>query len=105
MEGEAVETDGDQVEPVSVLVTRHPGHFDAALLDDLDDLDDVIATAEPLAITPVVRVRTDVEVDIVDVVRRIRESLPGEVGRAPTDWPHALSGHRSHRIHRRTTRP
>ena len=65
--------------------TRHPGHFDAALLDDLDDLDDVIATAEPLAITPVVRVRTDVEVDIVDVVRRIRESLPGEVGRAPTD--------------------
>ncbi len=62
--------------------TRHPGHFDAELLDDLDD---VIAAAEPLAITPVVRVRTDIKVDIADVVRRIREALPGEVGRAPTD--------------------
>jgi glucokinase len=62
--------------------TRHPGHFDGALLDDLDG---VIGAAEPLAITPVVRVRTDVPVDIPDVVRRIREALPGEVGRAPTD--------------------
>jgi len=47
---------------------RHPGHFDDALVDDLPD---ILATAEPLALGPVVRVSTDVPVDLDALVGRI----------------------------------
>lgn len=48
---------------------RHPGHFDAALLDDLPD---VIATAEPLAVGTVLRVTTDEPVDLDALVAELR---------------------------------
>ncbi len=58
---------------------RHPGHFDAALLDDLDE---VLAGAEPLALGPVLRVPTDRPVDIAAVAATVRILLgtttPGE---------------------------
>ena len=54
--------------------SRHPGHFDDLLLPDLDA---VLATAEPLALGPVVEVPTDRPVDLDDVVRRLRTHLSG----------------------------
>ena len=41
---------------------RHPGHFDAALLEELDE---VLRTAEPLALGDVLHVQTDRELDMV----------------------------------------
>jgi predicted kinase len=52
--------------------TRHPGHFDAALLPDLDD---VLAGAEPLGLGEVVRVATDQPVDLSALVPRLRAAL------------------------------
>jgi len=51
---------------------RHPGHFDDVLLPDLPD---VIATAEPLALGPVVQVRTEDPVDVATVVQLVRAAL------------------------------
>jgi predicted kinase len=53
---------------------HHPGHFDAALLPDLDA---VLATAEPLALGPVVEVPTDRPVDIDRVVHQVLAHLSG----------------------------
>jgi predicted kinase len=52
---------------------RHPGHYDADLLDTLDD---VLTGAEPLALGPVLRVPTDRPVD-VDVVTASVRALIG----------------------------
>ncbi len=52
--------------------TRHAGHFDEALVDDLPD---VLAIAEPLALGPVLRVATDVPIGLDSVVTRVREAL------------------------------
>lgn len=51
---------------------RHPGHFDQALLPDLDT---VIATAQPLGLGPVVRVATDRPVDVGSLVTQIRSAV------------------------------
>lgn len=51
---------------------RHPGHFDQALLPDLDT---VIATAQPLGLGPVVRVATDRSVDVGSLVAKIRSAV------------------------------
>ncbi|MFN8145851.1 MAG: AAA family ATPase [Candidatus Nanopelagicales bacterium] len=51
---------------------RHPGHFDDVLLPELPD---VIATAEPLALGPVVQVRTEDPVDVATVVQLVRAAL------------------------------
>ena len=49
---------------------RHPGHFDAALLDDLAQ---VLTTAEPLGLGDVLVVATDRDVDVDHIARRILE--------------------------------
>jgi hypothetical protein len=51
---------------------RHPGHFDA---EQLPDLDDVLAGAEPLGLGEVVRVATDGPVDLDALVVRLRTRL------------------------------
>lgn len=51
---------------------RHPGHFDTALLDDLPE---VLATAEPLALGPVLRVPSEQPVDLDALVARVRDAL------------------------------
>jgi predicted kinase len=48
---------------------RHPGHFDAELLDDLDE---VLAGAEPLGLGPVLEVPTDRPVDVAAVADAVR---------------------------------
>ena len=51
---------------------RHPGHFDAELLPDLDA---VLAAAEPLGLGVVVHVSTDRPVDLTALVPRLRAAL------------------------------
>ena len=51
---------------------RHTGHFDESLLDDLDQ---VIAAAQPLALGPVIEVCTDRRVDLASLVADIRRLL------------------------------
>jgi glucokinase len=53
---------------------RHPGHFDAELLPDLDA---VLATAEPLALGPVVEVPTDRPVDLDRLAQQLLAHLSG----------------------------
>jgi predicted kinase len=53
---------------------RHPGHYDDLLLPDLDG---VLATAEPLALGPVVEVPTDRLVDLDRVVQQLLAHLSG----------------------------
>jgi predicted kinase len=47
---------------------RHPGHFDSALLPELDE---VLRTAQPLALGAVLRVETDRELDVMAVARAV----------------------------------
>lgn len=54
---------------------RHPGHYDDALLSDLDE---VLAGAEPLALGPVLQVRTDHPVDIAAVAATVRILLESD---------------------------
>lgn len=51
---------------------RHPGHFDEVLLPDLPA---VLASAEPLALGPVVRVPTGAPVDLEPLVARLAAEL------------------------------
>jgi predicted kinase len=51
---------------------RHPGHYDELLLPELDR---VLATAEPLALGPVVEVATDRPVDLDGLVHRLQGQL------------------------------
>ncbi len=51
---------------------RHPGHFDDAFLGDLDE---VLASAEPLALGPVLHVSTDQPVDVAAVASTVRGLL------------------------------
>jgi predicted kinase len=60
---------------------RHPGHFDAELLDSFDD---VLATAEPLALGRVLRVPTDRPVDVQAVVDGVRSLLGSRLPTGPT---------------------
>jgi predicted kinase len=53
---------------------RHPGHYDSLLLPDLDR---VLATAEPLALGPVVEVPTDRPVDLDRLVQQLLAHLSG----------------------------
>jgi hypothetical protein len=48
---------------------RHPGHFDAELLEDLGE---VLATAEPLGLGEVIAVETDRPVDIERIADLVR---------------------------------
>ena len=47
---------------------RHPGHYDAALLPELDE---VLRTAEPLGLGEVLRVETDRDLDAVSLARSV----------------------------------
>ena len=47
---------------------RHPGHYDAALLPELDE---VLRTAEPLGLGEVLRVETDRDLDAVGLARSV----------------------------------
>ena len=51
---------------------RHPGHYDDHLLDSLPE---VVATAHPLDLGPVVRVRTDRPVDVAQLAAEVRATL------------------------------
>jgi predicted kinase len=53
---------------------RHPGHFDADLLPELDD---VLADAVPLALGPVIVVDTSVPVDTADLAVAVRSAITG----------------------------
>ena len=65
---------------------RHPGHFD---IDNLAAFDEVLTTAAPLGLGPVVEVRTDRDVDLDHVVGAIRSALSRPVGEAdPVTRPH-----------------
>jgi predicted kinase len=48
---------------------RHPGHFDDALVDDLPDL---LVTAQPLGLGEVISVATDRPVDVHALASRVR---------------------------------
>jgi acyl-CoA synthetase (AMP-forming)/AMP-acid ligase II len=47
---------------------RHPGHYDVALLPELDE---VLRTAEPLGLGEVLRVETDRDLDAVGLARSV----------------------------------
>jgi len=51
---------------------RHPGHFDA---DQLRNLPGILATAEPLALGPVICVATDKPWDVDEVATQVRGAL------------------------------
>jgi len=51
---------------------RHPGHFDTELLPELDD---VLATAEPLALGPVIVADTSQPVDAAALAAAVRAAL------------------------------
>lgn len=53
---------------------RHPGHFDAALLDNLGE---VLASAEPLGLGEVITVETDRDVDVDHLAERVRSAVHG----------------------------
>ncbi len=50
---------------------RHPGHFDEALLEDLGE---VLATAEPLGLGEVIVVETERPVDVERIAQLVRTS-------------------------------
>lgn len=52
--------------------SRHPGHHDSATLDGLDE---VLATAEPLGLGAVLRVRSDQPIDVPALTAAIRTGL------------------------------
>jgi predicted kinase len=60
----------DEVRRRYAARTRHPGHFDAALLEDLDE---ALAGAEPLGLGPVLEVPTDRAVDVAAVAAAVRQ--------------------------------
>lgn len=55
---------------------RHPGHFD---VDNLSGFDQVLTTAAPLTLGPVIEVRTDRLVELDRVVLAIRSALSAPV--------------------------
>ena len=60
---------------------RHPGHYDAALLPELDE---VLRTAEPLGLGEVLRVETDRDLDAVGLARSVLAAVASMSRTTPT---------------------